>query len=93
MAFVFDAKVLGSIFQSGLLAYYGTYLSFAHAMGQPQSGHYNLAAGLGSFGYEPNVSSVFGIPQSVTMGGAVMNIPIVADHHACSGSGRALPRD
>lgn len=69
--------VLGNIFQSGLLAYFGTYLSFAHAIGLRQHGYYNLAAGLGSFGYEPKVSGLFGIPQSVTIGGAVMNIPIV----------------
>lgn len=69
--------VLGNIFQSGLLAYFGTYLSFAHAIGLRQHGYYNLAAGIGSFGYEPKVSGLFGIPQSVTLGGAVMNIPIV----------------
>jgi hypothetical protein len=37
----------------------------------------HLAAGVGSFGYEPTVGLFFGVPRSIKVGGAALNIPIV----------------
>jgi hypothetical protein len=40
-------------------------------------GHQNLAAGIGTFGYEPNVNYFFGFPRSIKPGGVVFDIPMV----------------
>jgi hypothetical protein len=69
--------VLGDLFYAGLLGYYAQLIGISHVLGLQQHGHYNLAAGIGTYGYEPNVSYFFGIPRAITAGGAAMNIPIV----------------
>jgi len=69
-------SLLGDMFHAGLLGYYGQLTAFGYIAGQQQGGHHYLAAGNGSFGYEPEVSYFFGIPRSVSGGGAVMNIPM-----------------
>jgi len=46
-------------------------------MGQQQNAQHYLAAGYGTFGYEPNVDYFFGVPRAIITGGAVMNIPIL----------------
>jgi hypothetical protein len=69
--------LLGNTFQEGMLGYFATYMAVGYVAGLKESGYHNLAAGLGSFGFEPNVNYVFGIPQSIGGGGAVMNVPIV----------------
>lgn len=70
-------RLLGDLFYAGVLDYYEQYTSQAYLNGLAQGGHYNLAAGLGSFGYEPKVSYVFGIPRTLEPGGVATNIPIV----------------
>jgi len=40
------------------------------------SGSHKLEVGYGSYGYEPNVSSFFGVPRSIETGGAGMNIRV-----------------
>jgi transglutaminase-like putative cysteine protease len=69
--------LLGDLFHAGLLGYYAQLIGLAHVLGLQQHGHYTLAAGTGTFGYEPNVSYLFGIPRTITPGGVVMNVPIV----------------
>jgi transglutaminase superfamily protein len=70
-------NVIGEMFHAGILAYFGHYDSVARAAAQTQSAHHVLAAGIGSFGYEPRVEYFFGIPRSLRHGGAGMNVPIV----------------
>ena len=70
-------RLLGDLFYAGVLDYYEQYTTQAYLSGLPQRGHHNLAAGLGSFGYEPKVSYVFGIPRALEPGGVATNIPIV----------------
>jgi hypothetical protein len=70
-------QILGDLFQSELLAYYAQYIDKSDALGLVENGHHELAAGIGSFGFEPTVDSVFGIPRSVKAGGVIMNVPIV----------------
>lgn len=67
----------GNIFQAGLLSYYAQYTSFADIMGVHTQGYFSLAAGMGTYGFEPHVDYLFGIPTDIRDGGAVMNIPIV----------------
>jgi hypothetical protein len=70
-------QMLGDLFQSGVLSYYAQYAASGYIAGLQQSAHHMLAAGLGSFGYEPNVATFFGVPTSVSSGGINLNIPIV----------------
>jgi transglutaminase-like putative cysteine protease len=70
-------QMLGDLFQTGMLSYYAQYTASGYLAGQLEGGHHILAAGLGSFGYEPAVDTFFGIPRSVSSGGITFNIPIV----------------
>jgi len=69
--------LLGDLFYAGTLGYYAQYTALSQIMGIPQKAHHYLAAGYGSFGYEPNVDYFFGTPRAITTGGAVMNIPLL----------------
>lgn len=70
-------QLLGDMFQAGVLGYYAQYTTLGYITGLKQGGHHQLTAGVGSFGYEPNVDTFFGIPRRLTAGGVAMNIPIV----------------
>jgi hypothetical protein len=84
--------VLGDLFHAGLLGYYAQLIGMSHVLGLRQHGHYNLAAGIGTYGYEPNVNYLFGIPRAIKPGGVAMNIPIF--HIAGQGANdRAKKRD
>ena len=69
-------RVLGDMFEAGLLNYYAQYLEGADRIGSKDAGHYALGAGTGTYGYEPDVDYVFGIPRDIRPGGAAMNVPI-----------------
>lgn len=69
--------LLGSLFHAGTLAYFGQYTAISYATGPWDGGHHYLAAGVGSYGYEPEVDYLFGIPRGIYGGGAAMNVPIV----------------
>ncbi len=68
--------LLGDLFETGVLGYYAQYNALTYVAGLRQGGQHMLAAGMGSFGYEPNVTYVFGVPTDIHGGGAVMNVPI-----------------
>lgn len=70
-------QLLMQPFYSGLLAYYSQYTSMGFFTAKQLGGRHQLAAGVGSFGYEPKTDYLFGVPRSVRPGGAAMNIPIV----------------
>ena len=69
-------ELLGDLFYSGSLGYYAQLLALSHITGLQQGGHYQLAAGNGTFGYEPNVNYLFGFPRAFETGGVVFDIPI-----------------
>ena len=71
-------QILGDLYHASMLGYYAQYMAMGYLMGLSQGGHHGLAAGLGSFGYEPQVDMFFGIPRSISAGGIVLNIPIVS---------------
>lgn len=71
------SRLLGDLFHAGVLGYYAQYLNSASLAGAKLQGHYALAAGLGSVGYEVEVDTFFGIPRSVKPGLIGLNIPIV----------------
>lgn len=68
---------LGDLFQVGLLDYYDQYTAFTYMSGLRLHGYHYLAGGVGTFGYEPQVTYAFGVPTAIHGGGAVMNVPIV----------------
>lgn len=70
-------RLIGDLFASGLLSYYGQYSVMGYLSGLRNGAHHQLAAGLGSFGYEPKIDYFFGVPRRINPGSAVMNIPIV----------------
>jgi hypothetical protein len=69
-------ELLGDLFHAGLLGYYAQLTGLAHVLGLQQHAHHLLAAGIGTYGYEPKVDYFFGFPRAIKAGGAVMNIPI-----------------
>jgi hypothetical protein len=69
--------LLGDLFHAGGLSYYAQLIALSHIMGLQTGGHQTLAAGTGTFGYEPNVNYLFGFPKSIKPGGVVFDIPLV----------------
>ena len=69
--------LLGDLFYSGTLGYYAQLTALATLAGLQQGGHFQLAAGHGTIGYEPNVDTFFGIPRSIQPGGVSFDIPII----------------
>jgi len=69
--------ILGEIFYAGGIGYYAQLLSLSDIVGIKSDTLYNLAAGYGTIGYEPNVNSFFGIPRGISTGGIAFDIPII----------------
>lgn len=69
--------LLGDLFHAGGLGYYAQLTTLSYLMGLQTGGHQTLAAGTGTFGYEPNVNYLFGFPKSIKPGGVVFDIPLV----------------
>ncbi len=70
--------LLGDLFHAGGLGYYAQLTALSHLMGLQADAHYTLAAGIGTFGYEPKVSYFFGFPKSIQPGGIALDIPMVS---------------
>jgi hypothetical protein len=70
-------QLLGDMFYAGTLGYYAQFNALTHLMGLQQKARQYLAAGYGTFGYEPNVDYLFGVPRILTTGGVAMDIPIL----------------
>jgi hypothetical protein len=66
--------VLGDMFYAVTLGYFGQYISLAGVTSTPNNARHNLPMGYGTFGYEANVQSLFGIPRALTTGGVVVNV-------------------
>ena len=67
-------ELLGDMFYAGTLGYFAQYNTLSHIAAISQRHSHNLAIGYGSFGYEPHVEYLFGIPRFLEAGGAVMNV-------------------
>jgi hypothetical protein len=57
--------------------YYAQLTALSHIMGLQAKGQHTLAAGTGTFGYEPNVDYFFGFPRAITTGGVAFDIPFL----------------
>jgi len=70
-------ELLGDMFHAGGLGYYAQLTALSHIMGLQAKGQHTLAAGTGTFGYEPNVDYFFGFPRAITSGGVAFDIPFL----------------
>ncbi|MBT9100305.1 hypothetical protein KFZ76_21660 [Methylovulum psychrotolerans] len=70
--------LLGDLFHAGGLGYYAQLTALSQLMGLQNGAHNTLAAGTGTFGYEPTVSYFFGFPRSIKPGGIALDIPLVS---------------
>ena len=70
-------ELLGDMFYAGGMGYYAQLLALSYMSGLQSGGHYQLAAGYGTVGYEPQVNSFFGIPRGIKTGGVAFDIPII----------------
>ena len=79
--------LMGDLFHAGGLGYYAQLTALSQLMGLQADAHYTLAAGTGTFGYEPKVSYFFGFPRSIQPGGVALDIPLI--HVTASNDGDA----
>lgn len=70
-------ELLGYQYRGALLDYYGLYQLNSEILIEKQGGYFAMAAGLGTFGYEPEVDTFFGVPRTLRPGSSVFNVPIV----------------
>ena len=76
--------LLGDIFYTGSMGYFTQYIALSHIAAISQQNTHNLSMGYGSFGFEPNVSYLFGVPATIEAGGIVVDVRIgrfIGTHH------------
>ena len=71
-------RILGDLLFAGSLNYFSQLSAFSRGLGLNSDVHYNLLSGEGVFGYEPNVSYLFGAANKIEYGGIHLDIPILA---------------
>jgi len=67
-------ELLGDLFHSGLLSYFGQYGVLSQLAAATRQGHFQMGQSAGTFGYVPAVTYLFGIPNRLVRGGAVMDL-------------------
>jgi len=67
--------ILGDMFYTGTLGYFAQLIGFSQIGALQAKTQYYLSAGYGTFGYEPKVSYLFGLPVSIGAGGIALDIP------------------
>ncbi|MEW8000741.1 MAG: transglutaminase domain-containing protein [Candidatus Thiodiazotropha endolucinida] len=78
-------EILGDMFYAGTLGYYAQLQALSHMAGLASKGHYQLAAGIGTIGYEPKVNYFFGFPRAIQPGGITFDIPFI--YNTANGDG------
>ena len=68
--------ILGDMFYAGGLGYWGQYLALSHLQVLASQTSFDLPNGYGSFGYEPNVTRLFGFPRTLKPGGVAVNVRV-----------------
>ena len=67
-------ELQGDMFHGGLLGYWAQYNALGYLAALSHRASMSLAVGYGSFGYEPEVDTLFGIPRGIRPGGVAMNV-------------------
>ncbi|MES9818411.1 MAG: hypothetical protein ABW155_17355, partial [Candidatus Thiodiazotropha sp.] len=70
-------ELLGDMFYAGTLGYYAQHQTLSYIAGLGSKGQYQLGAGIGTIGYEPNVNYFFGFPRAIQPGGVSFDIPFI----------------
>lgn len=68
--------LLGDMFYAGSLGYFAQYNGLSHIASLQSNGTHKLDVGYGSYGYEPELNTFFGIPRGINTGGAAFNIRV-----------------
>jgi len=68
--------VLGDMFYTGSLGYFSQYDGLSHFSALQNSGAHKMDISYGSYGYEPEPNTFFGISRGINAGGAALNIRI-----------------
>lgn len=84
--------LVGDVLYAGVLGYFGRYMLGTSVLEQASNARSYLAAGYGSFGYEPTVTYLFGLPHAIESGSAVMNIRLISSSGSTTGD-RVKARD
>ena len=86
--------LLGDLFSAGGLSYFEQSIAHSEYLALQNRGAQRLETGFGSFGYEPNVDSFFGIPRAIETGGIALNMLFVhaTQSHDGSNEGRVALR-
>jgi len=76
-------EILGDLFYVGGLGYYAQAIGLGQITNLQNRGSTRFENGFGSFGYEPQVNTFFGIPRGITTGGVALNMlfTIAAESH------------
>jgi hypothetical protein len=70
-------EILGDMFYAGTLGYYAQLQALSYIASLGSKGHYQLGAGIGTIGYEPEVNYFFGFPRAIQTGGVAFDIPFI----------------
>jgi hypothetical protein len=70
--------LLGDLFQAGGMAYFGQFDAMGQVQARQQGARQNLAPSVGTYGYEPKVAYLFGVPNAIEPGGVAMDMDRVA---------------
>lgn len=62
------------MFYAGTLSYFSQYISISTVLGTTQKAQHSLPYAYGTLGYEPNVSTLFGLPRAIEAGGVAVNV-------------------
>ncbi len=77
--------ILGDMYYVGGLGYHAQLISLNYLSSLKQKGAHQLAYGYGSYGYEPNLNTFFGITRGVDKGGIAFNMRHAAVVHSQTG--------
>jgi len=67
-------EILSDLLYAGGLGYFGQYLNLSNILSVQQKGSTKLEFGYGSYGYEPNLNTFFGVPRAIESGGIGVNM-------------------
>jgi len=67
-------KALGDLYYAGGLSYWAQSIGLGHVSSAQNNGSTKLEFGYGSFGYEPQLNTFFGVPRGIERGGIGVNM-------------------
>ena len=70
--------LLGDLFHAGMLGYFAQLDVFSRQQAREVGARVNLAPSAGTYGYIPNVNTLFGMPMEITPGGVTMDLDRIA---------------